>query len=864
MYTQTPSSPAYTFSPKHPHSSAQTTQRSSQQHNANPPKHNAILPRFGALCLFFCVFFFGCIDKQSVEGQMQLLESTYYVRRIEAARALGKMGFAARKAIPAMRRRFVIDNNPNVRLEIVQSFGKIRDISAIPELLQAIGDEAEEIRIKASYALGEIGAPAIAPLQALLAKPQPLEKVYHAVAALGHIGPSALPALRAMLRSASDKIRQKTVEALKQIGPPAGELLLLAMNDEVSGIRAYTAWCLMQLGPQILRQQPALQTPLLSALQKSLHDDSDKARMYALLALRSLGNLASTAAPRLRQLLQDRLWYIRKIAATTLAGLGESARIAIPELVTSLQDDTWDVRQEAAAALLTLRPLSILPQLGRLLNDHRPHVRRTALQLFLQIQPSLSTEQIKRILSMLQDPSVMVREALRDRIVRLPKPPLALLLQTTQGKSSRAAVEALVILAELAAKAQDTHETLKNLRTRPHTTAFHKALGIALQATQPTHTTPPPTQCNGDDTTTRNHCLFQLGLLRSPSSQAFQSLRLALRDNEHTIRHQAILSLGWQAARLDDDSIHAIYSLIRRETEPRIRLSAIDALGWAKTKATSHVPFLLQRLPSAPSPEQKRILQALREIGLNPQSFQTLLTLTEKAKPTLLFLLLPALPSFATTLFPQKAPKQPALDRLRAILERALIHSLPAVRQTAAIAYSELGEHGIPSIPALQRLLSDNSVAVRAAAVHALGWLGHKAAPAAPKIGWLLQNKEPFLQRNAVFALRRIGSKAVSELLKALPSASPPLRNNIVFALSRGTIEPNEMHPTLVALRQLRTTLPPNDPLHARIASAILRIESHDKPYVLWVDHPRSPTFDAFTPQLLLPHKEDPFLRVPS
>ncbi len=820
--------------------------------------------RFGLLWMFFATVWFGCIDKNSVEGHLQQLESTYYVRRIQAAQALAKMGKTAQKAIPALRRRFEIDNDPNVRLEIVQAFGKIGDIAAIPELIQAIGDENEEIRIKASYALGELGTPAIAPLQALLAKPQPLEKAYHAVAALGHIGPSALPALRAMLRSTSDKIRQKTVEALKQIGPPAGELLLLAMNDEVSGIRAYTAWCLMQLGPKILQQQPKLQDPLLSALQKALHDDSDKARMYALLALRSLGNLAASAAPRLRQLLQDRLWYIRKIAATTFASIGETARIAIPDLLDCLQDDTWDVRQEAAAALLGLRPLSIIPQLLRLLSDHRPHVRRIALQLFLQIQTTPSSEQIKRLLTLLEDPSEMVREALRERLAHLPRPPLASLLRAAQSRLRLTAAEALLSLAQIGPKAQEAHKTLQSLRTKPHETAFHKALGAALRATQPPSASISQDPCNNTSAQARASCLLQLGLLQSPSPKTLQNLRLALRDSEQIVRYQAVLSLGWLATHLDDDSVHALHSLLHRESETAVRLAAIDALGWCAAKATPHLPALLQRLPKAPPTEQKHILRTLRYIGLNKQTFQTLLALADKATPTLLLLLLPAMPSFATSVFPQNAPNEPSLATLRTLLERALIHPLPKIRQAAAIAYSELGEHGLPSIPALQRLLSDNSTAVRSAAAHALGWLGHKAASAAPKLGWLLKDNDPFLQRNAVFALRRIGSKAVVELLNALPTASTTLRYNIVYAFSRGTIEPNEMLQTLTALRKLQSSLPPTDPLQTRIASAILRIESHDKPYVLWVDHPRSPTFDAFTPQLLLPHKEDPSLRIPS
>ena len=69
------------------------------------------------------------------------------------------------------------DSNPDIRAGAAKQLGKLRAVSAVPELIQTLDDEIWMVRILAVNALGLIGLPASAPaipkLETLLSDSQP-------------------------------------------------------------------------------------------------------------------------------------------------------------------------------------------------------------------------------------------------------------------------------------------------------------------------------------------------------------------------------------------------------------------------------------------------------------------------------------------------------------------------------------------------------------------------------------------------------------------------------------------------------------------------------------------------------------------
>ncbi|MFX0135851.1 MAG: HEAT repeat domain-containing protein [Candidatus Hodarchaeota archaeon] len=78
--------------------------------------------------------------------------------RVEAARALGKMGIDSEEAILALEKA-LNDPKSNVRRESALSLGKLGSLAkiAVPSLVKALNDKNPDVRWRASEALGFIG-----------------------------------------------------------------------------------------------------------------------------------------------------------------------------------------------------------------------------------------------------------------------------------------------------------------------------------------------------------------------------------------------------------------------------------------------------------------------------------------------------------------------------------------------------------------------------------------------------------------------------------------------------------------------------------------------------------------------------------
>ncbi|MHC4506691.1 MAG: HEAT repeat domain-containing protein, partial [Planctomycetota bacterium] len=154
--------------------------------------------------------------------------------RYPAAKALGELGPAAKKAVPALARA-VADEDESVRAQAAHALGEIGPEAkgAVPALARAVGDKYRSVRAQAAQALGEIGPEA----------------------------KGAVLALRRALTDSKSNVRQQAAWALGEIGPEAKSAALQLANslrDSDEEVRRWAAWALGKIGPAARPAVPAL------------------------------------------------------------------------------------------------------------------------------------------------------------------------------------------------------------------------------------------------------------------------------------------------------------------------------------------------------------------------------------------------------------------------------------------------------------------------------------------------------------------------------------------------------------------------------------------------------------------------------
>ncbi len=206
------------------------------------------------------------------------------------------------------------------RREAAIKLGIMRSESAVPDLVRAVKDNSEVVRLAAVRALGETNHPE--GIKVLLDVMQNTERwtgdrVLEVVANIG------------------DYIKEDVLSRLKTTTKPRAKLLLV----QLCGIMRWT-------------EAVALLIPLL--------DDTDvETRVSAAEALGNIGDEAAASYlismlqdPRFISMLQDPRWEVRAQAAKSLGLLQDKE--ALMALTYSLSDESWWVRYNAANSLYQL------------------------------------------------------------------------------------------------------------------------------------------------------------------------------------------------------------------------------------------------------------------------------------------------------------------------------------------------------------------------------------------------------------------------------------------------------------------------------------------------------------------------------
>jgi HEAT repeat protein len=251
-------------------------------------------------------------------------DSVQIAVRIEAAKALGQHGPAAKEAIPALVKCAKKDGDVHVREEAIRALGLIgRD--AVPDLIKLLKKSSHELtRADAATALGEIGKDAR----------------------------EAVPALVEALHDPDDIVRLVVARAVGKM---------------------YVA-------------DKQLKTALEALLECATSDRSESVRVSAVRTLATVGPEAVPTL--IQVLKTDRAWNARADAAEELGDFGKEAREAAPALVEALRDQRVPVRIKAAEALgeIEVRDEEVVNALEHALNDDDEYVRKTAREALQRIQ----------------------------------------------------------------------------------------------------------------------------------------------------------------------------------------------------------------------------------------------------------------------------------------------------------------------------------------------------------------------------------------------------------------------------------------------------------------------------------------------
>jgi HEAT repeat protein len=200
---------------------------------------------------------------------IRALRSRLPADRVRAAKDLGRLGWLARDALPALVRA-VEDDDAKVRESAAHAIGQMGP-DALPALSGLLTHADKYVRRNAVWAMGKLGPlarPALPDLcQALRdGDPRTASGAAQALGNMGTDGNEAVPYLAEAMRGTNIVLCRLAAKALSQIGPPALATLITHLQHTDPFVRGESALALGWMGP-IARSS----VPLLAQLVRGPH-----------------------------------------------------------------------------------------------------------------------------------------------------------------------------------------------------------------------------------------------------------------------------------------------------------------------------------------------------------------------------------------------------------------------------------------------------------------------------------------------------------------------------------------------------------------------------------------------------------------
>jgi HEAT repeat protein len=675
---------------------------------------------------------------------------------------------AAGRSVTGPLTRLLKDADSNLRMHAAQALGALRDRSAVPDLIEAVGGDDPNVSFHAIEALGRLKASAAIDALVRTAHSGDFFLAFPAIEALSQIGDSlAAPGLVGLLDD--DLLRPAVAEALGGLGDEdcvaplvqrmnSGMLEPAAAAAAISRIEArYDDGYFAGLHIRDL-SRASVTTEGIDRLSRAL--DARQAPVKPL--VRMLGWLGSDAIPSLVRAFDDTsvqleaaqalesLGHVsvepvmerlkageRSTRLTSVALLGRLGdRRATPALVDVLEEGDADLIAAAANSLAALGDAAALPALIPLFADPRVVVRQSAIGAVHSIG-SEATEQ--DVLERLSDKNPHVREC-AIRVAgyfgyEQAAEPLAQALNDPDENVRRAAIEQLPLRADRRASdllvAALQNETPRNRAAAAHAlrmvTHAHveDALLAAVRDPDPwvryfaadslaAHDNDRAALVLSDAAEHDVAPQVQIAALRSLSQIHASDLPVlvqrVLAQADDDVACAALAVLGSSTGALGEDMLNeAIHG-----PSPARRRAAVDALGFRGTEGALRMLKIAARLPVEP-PLGPAAIAALGRIAASNEEVAA-----RAAIGALLELGIDA--DWRRDVIATLARLPHHIDRV----QHGLSSSRPAIRRLAVDVLGRM-RHAIASV-ALLEALRDEDPAVRISAIEAIGRLGTLAA----------------------------------------------------------------------------------------------------------------------------------------
>jgi HEAT repeat protein len=433
--------------------------------------------------------------------------------------------------------------DPDVRKFVVDVLGDIRDVRALPGLLEKLTDADENVRVAAAEALGKLrDRRAVDALIGCLSSADQSWLDYAAAEALGEIGDErALGPLMAALGRSS--LREPVLESLGKIGnvntlPP----LISGLADPLRIVREASA------------------AALTTVYRKSVPVDRGK------LAATVRAGITERAVSFLEELIDTCGGELQRSAVAVLGWTGRPA--AVPKLLSLLRDE--EMQEPVVHALRDLGQ-GCVPLLLERLGDDNVLVRRTVAIVLGEFG---RREAEDALLLMLDDENGHVRGAAAESLGRLASkkavPSLLKLLQDEYENVQECAIRALAaigdesvldgLLKDFTLRDAGMRRNIVRLLGRFGTERASEALAFALKDEEPD---------------VRKAVVIALDTIRD--SRAVRPLLLAITDDDPEVRMLAAETLGKTGSA---GSAEALIPLLDDE-DIWVRAAAARALGRA-------------------------------------------------------------------------------------------------------------------------------------------------------------------------------------------------------------------------------------------------------------------------------------------
>jgi HEAT repeat protein len=301
------------------------------------------------------------------------------------------------------------DREPSLRHAAAQSLGQLGDKTALPVLIECLGDESADVRDAIVAALSKLGksspAETLAAIYPLLEDEKPEQRA-SAVTVLGRLaGMNVEQSLTFALKDESAEVRRAAVRALDGRGSDEQlQALMLALTDEDVEVR--------RIATEILGQCRG--EGLIEALQLGLQDEDIWVRSTA---VRSLGYLGTPDA--LRKVEAALLDPVGLVVISALETLCENAPEAVSvHLLSALNHADEEVVNSSLKQLSQLDSVDWAASHGeQLLNHKNWEVRLSAARSLAACQGGASMPLLEaRLLIEGED---LVRLELQDLLVAL-------------------------------------------------------------------------------------------------------------------------------------------------------------------------------------------------------------------------------------------------------------------------------------------------------------------------------------------------------------------------------------------------------------------------------------------------------------